>query len=308
MLIALKRFALLAAPLLALTHAVPVQAQEGRPPGEGRSTLFSLEFDGGSLGAFASAVREVHDGATFVVDEIAASFTLPSMQLQQIDLVTAASLAEVIASPPEGRNGQVHVHTWRVGESGRHAVAIRGRFLPREDSAAAEETRIWSLAEHLNNGTHADDLLAGAEAAMGAVGLGGALRFHPPTAMLIARGSPEQIDAVDQAVRQMHLLGSRSQSQEEELRSQIATSEELLSQATAQLRIAVKRVEVAQLGVESARESSFTDAGALGREAVAKAEMKVVEAQAELERIQSEVERRRRHLERMRARLDALDD
>lgn len=307
MLIAMRRFALLAAPLLALTHAVPVQAQEDRPAREGRSTLFSLEFEGGSLGAFSSAVLEVHDGATFVVDEIAASFTLPSMQLQQIDLVTAASLVEVIASPPEGRVGQVHVHTWRVGETGRHTVAIRGRFLPHEQQASAEATKIWSLAEHLNSGMNADDLLAGAEAAIGAVGLGGALRFHPPTAMLIARGSPEQIDAVDQAVRQMQMFGSRSLSDEEQLRSQIAASEELLSQAMAQLRIAAKRVEVAQLGVESARES-FADSGALGREAVAEAELKVVEAQAELERIQSEVERRRRHLERMRARLDALDD
>lgn len=298
-----RRFALLAAVLSLVVVVQPSFAQRADAPEEAPAptgpTLFSLDFPGGTLRDFANAVRRANVQATLIVDEIAANFRLPALEMRQVDLETAGAIVEVIANPPEGRDGQVHVHSWGIAGSLETAVAIRGRYMTE---GSRQTVHVWSLAEHLQAGMNADDLLSGVEAAVGAVGDGGAIRFHAPTAMLIVRGGPDQVSAADQAVGRMLEVGERSERSENNLRANLQAYQERLLELEAEARIGAKRVEIAQMRAEEVREQ--VDSGLASEVQFAEAELEVVAAEAELQQALRSIDRLGESIRSLRERLD----
>lgn len=248
----------------------------------------SIEFGGGTVAEYIAAVRRQAQGANIIVSERARDARVAAITLRDAPLAAA-----VQAIDRRLQGGSLHVTTDRI--DGELVFAI-------DLAVPDEETAVWSLAEHLQAGMNADDLLSGVEAAVGAVGEGGAIRFHAPTAMLIVRGGPDQVSAADQAVSRMLEVGERSERSENDLRANLQAYEQRLVELQAEARIGAKRVEIAQMRVEEMREHVNNDVATEVQ--LAEAELEVIAADSELQQVLRSLDRIGEAIKRLEERLD----
>lgn len=273
------------------TFVVSIDPQNAWTPkidGGDANPRVTIEFPGGPLSDYLAALRRQAPDVNIVASERAGA-----ARIAPITLRSAPIGAAVQAVDGRLQGGMLRVSQDRIDGQALYAIDL---------NAPSEQTKVWSLAEHLQAGMNADDLLSGVEAAVGAVGEGGAIRFHAPTAMLIVRGLPDQVDAAGQAVAQMLQVGDRQQDEMRHLRAMVTEAERGMPQLISRMRIAAKEVEVAQVRLQEVREAFEEELAP--RSSVAEAELHVVTAEAELERVQSEVARVEAFLADARKRLD----
>jgi hypothetical protein len=178
-------------------------------PWEGQPML-SLKFGGGDLAAYVAAVRAAAPAANIVVMPDAEGMPMPPVQLEAVPLGAALRLVEREFQLDERTWAKVELQEigpWQDAESGADRMVFRisaetNRRGPRDKT----QTRVWTIAEILKNDLKPDAVLTAVETA---VGLAGAetepaqIKFHEPTGLLLARGIPEQVDAVGEVINRL---------------------------------------------------------------------------------------------------------
>lgn len=262
-------------------------------------TYFDLDFPGGTLEQFAAAVRRANEDATLVISEEALGFRLPAVTLRQVDVSAAARLIERVAQAPDNSASRLDVNWVEVPASANVAVSINAWTNPEVSDT---ETRTWSVREHLDRGLAADDLLSAVQAMLEVEPGAADVRFHEPTALLIIRGTEAQLNLVNDGLGQMRAEVRGRANDEESIRNEIAILEDQLAESEAQMRVAGKAVEVAQLRVKEALEAF--EKGLLSQVDLGEAELEVVQAEANLQMIMRRIDRLSSEIERLRSRLD----
>ncbi len=204
------------APLLLASQRIPDQSAKGNKA----PRLVDLSFPGGTIADYLDALRKQVGKETNIVvtDPRAGEPVLPDISLSGVTVDAAVNLIAAQYRLDNGRKIKVRVEG--VGDLGEQ----QGTPLYRISSIGVgrdtpPNVRVWTVASLIDDQVKADDVLTAVELAVSLAGPGSKpadIRFHEPTSLLVANGSPEQIDAINSVIAQ--LLESQHQRLEEEAR------------------------------------------------------------------------------------------
>lgn len=178
----------------------PVPSQNAPAPKVERPVV-TLEFPGGTMAAFVAAVRDHVPAANIVLSDSAARVGVPPIELRQAGLAQALEAAcQVVDAPFEVRVKELRGDGQWVYAITAPKAAPRPRSEPKQQPHSAQW--IVSLLE-LTSGDGAlriESILSAIELACESAESPVVLRFHADSGLLIARGTDEQMVAVETVV------------------------------------------------------------------------------------------------------------
>ncbi len=173
------------------------QAQFTSPPS------FSLQFAGGTIGEYVNALQEASGGANIVVasPEVGA-IRFPPVRLESVTLEAAVIVLE--GEYPTKQAGNVYVSAEMVGHPAE-GVKPLFRISANRQTHLAAEVKVWSVADLIAGSLAPEDFLTAVEAVVELIPghQPAEIRFHKETGLLIARGDPHQLDAIEGVVEQI---------------------------------------------------------------------------------------------------------
>ena len=218
--------------------------------------LINVDFKGGSAADYVQAVRKAARNANIVVMNDISKVPMPETQLRN---VTVWSAVQVLSSVPKEHRGQmiemrVDRQTHRPMTGGRQigpqspgepVYVISARHGSDQLAApTARDLSVMELSQIVGEATKADDVLSIVESALGMFKQEydpADVRFHESTGVLIVRGHPEQVRAVEKVMiglRERHARAIAESeparklewaySRIEELEMRLAQSEQLM--------------------------------------------------------------------------------
>lgn len=173
------------------------QAQEPELP------VIELTFDGGTVGEYVEALRNAVQGANVVVTTPEVQeLVLPPVQLDSVDLGAAVHLIEGDYQPNERTVIRIEVDViGRWHDDQKPVFKVSGQV--RRRGPAAAESGVWTVADLLASDVPPEAVLTAVETALELFADNRAraeVRFHEETGLLIARGDPLQMEAIDDVV------------------------------------------------------------------------------------------------------------
>jgi len=202
----LKLSGFLAASLLVVAP-LPAPALSAAPVGQSAAQaaqdVFDLDFAGGTIADYVKAILRVQKNANIVVMPEAASVTMPAMQLRGVDLDAAANLLDGRRVITGHTNVVTSVRT--VGSSRQPSPGIY--TISAKTDLQPAQTQIHSVVDLLEGGLSSDDMMTAIETTLALIGdiqPTAQIRFHPQTGILIVRGHPEQVQAVNEVIGQLY--------------------------------------------------------------------------------------------------------
>jgi len=151
--------------VLALAPFNAAVADEGdsKPASEYRSTLFSLDFKGGTLSEFVSVLRELDPSYNIIVQDDASSFPMARIQLNSVAMASCIWMLDHEVVEREGV--QTSLWTEEFPSASQRLVIIgartnfvtrtaRGQRRPQDNSVVLDEvkTRVFSVGTLLDSG------------------------------------------------------------------------------------------------------------------------------------------------------------
>lgn len=268
------------------------------------SELFDLDFKGGSLAEYITALRAVAPRANIVVEGGSSDVVLPPIRLRQVDLRSAMQLlAQQDGAKSTIRLSDVQPTGLATGELSApvYVVAVRPGAAARQNAMYVESLR--SAIEL--GGITAAQALEAVEVAVRSTGLAEqtSIAFHEPTRLLMVSGPPVATDSVKQVIaalvakplteaRSAHYEQMKSQleGQRDQANSRLASAQS----AAERLREELERREPRMADLES----QLLDRAASLRMAQVELEMvkKQLEEQEPLKRQLNECNRHRSEL------------
>lgn len=164
---------------------------------------FDLEFPGGTIAAYADAIRKTWPAANIVIMDGAGKETLPPVSFRSVSLDAATKTMEIRRRNADGTVTEVFVRGLGMGGDGSQEVYKVEMETTAPNPMAAEVARVWSLAVPIANGTKVEDLLSAIEAALGVSDRPTTIKYHEATSLLIVRALPSQQDLVDEVIRKV---------------------------------------------------------------------------------------------------------
>lgn len=237
---------------LLLIAAAPVDpadptVQEASRPND-RIQRFDLDFEGGTAAAYVRAVRAVRPDANIVLMTDAADVPMPPVQLKSVTLDGALApfdglrvslgreFVELALVPHREPYGAVELYT---------VVAER--------HAEAATTQVYSVSEMLDGKVSSDDMLTAIETTLDMLAgtyAEAQIRFHPETGILIVRGHPEQVDAVQDVVRELMKSSERRRAEANREQALKQTEADLAKQVTRAMDLQEKLDQIRLQAVE----------------------------------------------------------
>ncbi|MCH7873270.1 MAG: hypothetical protein IID33_16365, partial [Planctomycetes bacterium] len=164
----------------------PAIAQQRRQYDE--NPRFDVDFPGGTLSDYVGAVRSASpDGAvSIVVWPDALALHVPPIKLVGVTVVPAMQVLEGPYTTDDGLRAEVKVRAHYSSGSGT-AIQVVADIKSRKVSSA-----VWSVEEALIYGQTAEKILEAVEAAFSLFPTKAEISYHPPTRLLIVRGTQEQ--------------------------------------------------------------------------------------------------------------------
>ena len=124
------------------------------------------------------------------------------------------------------------------------------------------------------------------------------MSFHPPTRLLIARGTDEQLDLVREAIEELVDGAERRREESESLREEIGELESQLNHLSGEVKVAEQTVALTKARLDKLTKSH--EAGTVTYEEVAGAELEATRAETELSYYKDQSSRLRGKLEALR--------
>jgi hypothetical protein len=238
-------------------RAAPENARPQNPTPR-NAPLIDLDFPGGTVNDYISAICKVGDAVNIALAPEAGELAVPPVRLTRVSIDSALSLLD-------GRRGthtgaMIELETDRFGPDdagGSPVYIVRGKLLSRQAAPEpAGTSSAWAVSDILASGVKPEDLLTAIEAALAMIG-GSAepaqLRFHAATGLMIARGNGEQITTIAQIISASR--SAAEQRQQEPVRQLHAARAEIMK-----LRTALSAVNV-RLPVDQTPETPPADNG-----------------------------------------------
>ena len=238
-----------AAFLVLVSLMLPAASAQDPDPVEDDGTV-SVEFSGGSVAEYVTALKEKREGINVVVDPEAAAIVMPAVSLKRALVADALYLIQQIAV---GRNINLLVN--RVGNRNRQNVrpARRGAkananeietdvyVITYQGRRKRKSLRIFSLKDFPTEGEQASKEDAQAERVLKAIdaALGLAVTsekdkatvtFHSDSRLLMVSGTDREISVVDQVLEAMRRLRAPGKDEVKQLRREIQKLREAIAE------------------------------------------------------------------------------
>ena len=160
------------------------------PPPQQAEARVSIRFPGGSIAEYTAAVKKAFPGANIAV--------APGVELVRIAPVelTSVNFNEAMFAIPTLSESPVSVDWFSTTALVDGAAAVRHG---REQRA---ELRVWPMSQLLTQ-VKPEDALSAIQTAVDMVQQGAEIKFHKDTQILLVRGTPDQLDAINQVINRM---------------------------------------------------------------------------------------------------------
>jgi hypothetical protein len=228
------RFALiqlLSAALLLAAASGTAQAQRSGQAGD--NAVLDLDFDGGTAAQYIDQIRRKVVYANIVADPGVDLVEMLPVQLKRVSLHQALALLDGMSA--EGEDHQIVLDLGILpGEDSMtvYKIEAKGRTFGER---ARRDSRIWSLQQVIAHGYTASDVLTAVEISLEMIENTQSpadVRFHEDTALLIVRGHPSQLDAINALVSQLTVSPARHE-RDEQARSRLEQTQLKLVEAQA---------------------------------------------------------------------------
>lgn len=177
------------------------------PAARNSQSLIDLRFPGGSLGDYLDLLRKESGGALNVVvmNDLSGPPLLPAMELKGVKMQAALNLIAGHYQLETGGAVKVEV-AWQAPLGEQEPTLARVSSI-RDVSNPSVRVKVWTLSELIGGDLSAEDVLTAVELAVGLTESSGAkaadVRFHEATGLLVANGTPRQVDSIDDVVAQL---------------------------------------------------------------------------------------------------------
>ena len=240
---------------LTLASPPPARAQSEVPtqPKAEPPQLIELEFPGGTIAEYVEALNEVVGKANIVVMAAARDIEMPPIELNSVALGSALELIQGEFQPQERVRVQVHVDEVSMYEEGEKPIHRVFAEVHRQGRPSETSVHVWTVANLLSENLPPDAVLTAVETAVELVTdlrQPAEIRFHEATGLIIARGSRQQLEAVDYVVRQVEegierrrAASREAQEMPSEARARITVLEEEVRQRSRETEMLKLRVQ-----------------------------------------------------------------
>ena len=278
------------------------QGQQGDTHYEHQDSRLDVEFPGGTLQEYVERIRKARPSgaANVVVMPNARVLKVPPVTLVAVNVEVAVRLLEGPYVLPDGRDAHVNVMSYTIGDSSDIVMKVVAHLEDREIRAS-----VWNVEEAIANGQSAEELLEAVEAVLSLFSEKADLSFHPPTRLLIARGTDEQLDLVREALEQLTYGAERRREKIEDLRERIEDLESNQHGLMGEIKIGEQEIAATKTRRESVLRAR--ELGGAPPEAVAEADLEVTRAVIELDVYKNQYTRIQAKLESLRNALKELE-
>jgi hypothetical protein len=254
------------------------RAQRSSPRYEHQYSRLDLDFPGGTVAEYLERVRQGRpDGAAnVVVMPEAKALRVPPVTLVAVTVEAAVQLLEGPYSLPDGREARISVASYTIGDSSDLVMKVMAECEPVSIRAS-----VWNVEEALTNGQDAEELLGAIEAVLSLFPEKAEVSYHPPTRLLIARGTDEQLDLVREAIDQLTDSAQSRRERIESLSEELDEWERELHEVTGEIKVAEKTLSIAK--AQFTKAAKRHEEGIVRVDAVAEAELGVIQVETELE-------------------------
>lgn len=289
-----NRIGLLVAVLAVSPLSSLVQAQE-KPHYTHANTRFDVDFPGGTVSDYIHVIRKSSaDGAAnIVVMPEATTLTVPPIKLVAVTAQAAIQILEGPYTTADGLSAEIRVDSYDIGDSPDLVMKVIAEVERQEIRSA-----VWSVEEALARGQSVEELLGAVEAVVALFHKKADISFHPPTRLLIARGTSEQLDLVRDALSQLIDGAERRQEKRSWIRDRIDSREADLYRTKAELGVSSKEFEATSVVLN--RITKGMKEGLYRPEDHAQHEIEVARAEAEMLMRQHEIIRIEKKLKNLR--------
>jgi len=206
----------LAMTAIAVVTVAPVAAQNiptapNQRPALRLASLLNLEFKGGTAAEYIESIRKTTDEVNLVVLTDLASVAVPAVTLKSVDPGTALSLLESLPETQGNRRVRIQVRKDQAtltgnAQEGQWPVFTITAETSESRRSDARDSLVLQVGDVLDEQVKAADMLTAIEAALSMLEPefpAAQIKFHEATALLIARGHPEQMGCVQRVVQQL---------------------------------------------------------------------------------------------------------
>jgi hypothetical protein len=285
--------------LLVQPPAILAQADD-RAPAHGPA-LLDLEFPGGSALDYVNAIRAAAPSANIVVLGDLARIRMAAAKLRGVDVASALRVLDALPIDQGPIAAKVGLDNVAASPDAPPVFAVTAEIKDRGPAPGVTQSAVISLADLLGENLKSEQALSAIETALSLMESAAApaqLKFHESTALLIARGSPEQIENIRQVIAQL-----RERQGTLEVRAQqaaaVAAARERMESMAGQESKARQEVDVLtrRLAEEQTRSEVLQQAGVDLRKLVSDMERELRSALAERDALMREVSDLRERLQ-----------
>ncbi|MCH8316765.1 MAG: hypothetical protein IIA64_12410 [Planctomycetes bacterium] len=201
----MKRTSLLAC-MAALILLVGGGSTFGANPSSDESGLISVKFAGGTVAEYFEALLKEAGTINVMLAPEVADVSMPPVTLTSVSLSAAIGLVDGRSASPPGRFIKLDVHQMPQFHDGALPTYQVRAEVHRASRRVVATARVWTIASLLRDDVFdADDVLAAVETALDILQSTGepVIRFHKETGLVIARGDPQQLSAIDDVLGQL---------------------------------------------------------------------------------------------------------
>lgn len=189
--------------LIAVLLGGTSMAQEDAQQEDFGPKLFNLRFQGGTVADYVAAVAKAAGGANVFVAPEAAQVPMPAIELQNVAVANAIGVLHGRTHVDDRRMIQLAFNEGARSATGEQPIFSITAKVSGTRAMSSNQNRIWSIASLQTHEVTADDMLTAVQAALDLIGKDEApaqLRLHDSTGLLIARGTPEQLDTIGEVL------------------------------------------------------------------------------------------------------------
>ncbi len=271
------RIGLLVALATASCGLSPAIAQQGRQQDENPPARFDVDFPGGTLSDYVDAVRKASpDGvANIVVMPEAKGLGVPPIKLVAVTVEAAIQILQGSYTTADDRRAEVSVKIYPIGDSSDLVMKVVAKV-----ESKLFFSSVWSVEEALAHGQTAEELLEAVEAARSLFSKKAEISYHPPTGLLIVRGTREQTDLIHDVLEQLIRGAERRNMEMDSIRRNINELKVDQHRVDAEMRISQKEAEGAEVFLDQMMKR--LELHQVSQEVVAQADLQNMRAETEL--------------------------
>ncbi len=199
--------ALLALAVAALAcQPLPIHGQSADREQAPAVATLDLEFLGGTALDYVNAIRKAEPSANIVVLGDLARFSMAAVKLKDVDVWSALRVLDQLPADQGNIVAKVRLENVVDNPESPPVLAVTAEIKDRGPNPGMMQTTVISMADVLGDNLKPTDALAAIETALGLITEPSApaqIKFHTETGLLIARGTPEQIESIRQVISQL---------------------------------------------------------------------------------------------------------